>query len=61
MTEYEKLNEVFATTDDVVQKIVREILKIEDEEKYTKNIDSNPALEKDISERILKLINEEIR
>jgi len=57
----DRIKIVFNTTDASVEKVVREILKIENQRKHLKNISSNVPLEKEIANEIIKVIQEEVR
>jgi len=59
MTDYNSPQDVLNSTDSSTKKLIGEILKIEKEFEYIQTIST--ATEKEISEKIVKLILQEIR
>lgn len=59
MKDFKNTQDVINSTDSTTQKLINEILKIEKDNEHIQNL--SPSTEKDISEMIIKLINQEIR
>ena len=56
----EKPADILNSTTPQIQKLIEQTLKIEKDYQYIQNIHSNRTLEKEISEKIKKIINAEI-
>jgi len=59
MENYKTPKAILEAADSNVRNVISKIFQLEEEEKYTKNL-SIPK-EKEISDKIIKVINEEIR
>ena len=59
MKDFKNTQDVINSTDPTTHKLINEILKIEKNNEHIQNL--SPSTEKDISEMIIKLINQEIR